>query len=41
MDTAISNTDALYTLEPNLLLCSFTADCVPVIFIIKLMALLA
>ncbi|MGE7694318.1 peptidoglycan editing factor PgeF [Lysinibacillus sp. NPDC094177] len=31
MDTAISNTDALYTLEPNLLLCSFTADCVPVI----------
>ncbi|WP_427109943.1 peptidoglycan editing factor PgeF [Lysinibacillus xylanilyticus] len=32
MDTAVSNTDALYTLEPNLLLCSFTADCVPVIF---------
>lgn len=32
MDTAVKNTDALYTLEPNLLLCSFTADCVPVIF---------
>lgn len=31
-DTAIMNTDALYTYEPNLLLCSFTADCVPVIF---------
>jgi len=32
MDTAIADTDALYTYEPNLLLCSFTADCVPVIF---------
>ncbi|MFD1928333.1 peptidoglycan editing factor PgeF [Sporosarcina siberiensis] len=31
-DTAIPNTDALYTYEPDLLLCSFTADCVPVIF---------
>ncbi|WP_102693470.1 peptidoglycan editing factor PgeF [Rummeliibacillus pycnus] len=31
-DTAIPNTDALYTYEPNLLLCSFTADCVPVTF---------
>ncbi|MEI4771214.1 peptidoglycan editing factor PgeF [Psychrobacillus sp. FJAT-51614] len=31
-DTAIADTDALYTYEPNLLLCSFTADCVPVIF---------
>ncbi|MCG7343371.1 peptidoglycan editing factor PgeF [Sporosarcina sp. ACRSL] len=30
--TAIPNTDALYTTEPNILLCSFTADCVPVIF---------
>ncbi|WP_252504769.1 peptidoglycan editing factor PgeF [Sporosarcina sp. Marseille-Q4943] len=30
--TAIPDTDALYTTEPNLLLCSFTADCVPVIF---------
>ena len=29
---AIQNTDALYTYEPNLLLCTFTADCVPVIF---------
>ncbi|KUF31758.1 MULTISPECIES: peptidoglycan editing factor PgeF [unclassified Lysinibacillus] len=32
IDTAVKNTDALYTIEPNLLLCSFTADCVPVIF---------
>ncbi len=32
MDTAITDTDALYTYEPNLLLCCFTADCVPVIF---------
>lgn len=30
--TAIPDTDALYTLEPNIVLCSFTADCVPVIF---------
>lgn len=30
--TAIPDTDALYTDEPNLLLCCFTADCVPVIF---------
>lgn len=30
VDTAIPNTDALYTFEPNLVLCSFTADCVPV-----------
>ncbi|MFC5601885.1 peptidoglycan editing factor PgeF [Sporosarcina koreensis] len=30
--TAIPDTDALYTLESNLILCSFTADCVPVIF---------
>ncbi|MEK4229679.1 peptidoglycan editing factor PgeF [Solibacillus sp. FSL H8-0538] len=32
LDTAIKDTDALYTYEPNTLLCSFTADCVPVIF---------
>ena len=32
VDTAIADTDALYTYEPNLLLSSFTADCVPVIF---------
>ena len=31
-DNAIPDTDALYTFEPNLVLCSFTADCVPVIF---------
>lgn len=31
-ETAIPDTDALYTFEPNLLLCTFTADCVPVIF---------
>ncbi|MBR0599861.1 peptidoglycan editing factor PgeF [Sinanaerobacter chloroacetimidivorans] len=32
MDTAIADNDALYTDEPNLLLCCFTADCVPVTF---------
>jgi len=32
LGTAIADTDALYTYEPNLLLCTFTADCVPVIF---------
>lgn len=31
MDDAVPKTDALYTLEPGLLLCCFTADCVPVI----------
>lgn len=31
-DTAIPNTDALYTKEPNIVLCTFTADCVPVLF---------
>ncbi|MFJ7828130.1 peptidoglycan editing factor PgeF [Psychrobacillus sp. NPDC096623] len=30
-DTAIPDTDALYTFEPNIILSSFTADCVPVI----------
>ncbi|GEN83554.1 laccase domain protein YlmD [Sporosarcina luteola] len=30
--TAIPDTDALYTLEPQIVLSSFTADCVPVIF---------
>lgn len=30
--TSLQDTDALYTYEPNLLLCAFTADCVPVIF---------
>ncbi|MGB4587864.1 MAG: peptidoglycan editing factor PgeF [Clostridiaceae bacterium] len=30
--TSIPDTDALYTYEPNLLLCAFTADCVPIIF---------
>ncbi|MBB4824722.1 YfiH family protein [Sporosarcina luteola] len=29
---AIPDTDALYTYEPGIVLCSFTADCVPVIF---------
>lgn len=29
---AIPDTDALYTYEPDVLLCTFTADCVPVIF---------
>ncbi len=32
LETAIPNTDALYTYEPNLVLCSFTADCVPILF---------
>ncbi len=32
MTTAISQTDALYTYEPNMVLCSFTADCVPMLF---------
>lgn len=32
MDDAIPDTDALYTFEPGLLLCCFTADCVPLIF---------
>ena len=32
VDTAIADTDAIYTYEPDLLLSSFTADCVPVIF---------
>ena len=32
METAIADTDALYTYERNLVLCSFSADCVPVIF---------
>lgn len=32
LQTAIPNTDALYTYEPNTVLLSFTADCVPVLF---------
>ena len=32
LDTAIQNTDAFYTFEPNIVLTSFTADCVPVLF---------
>lgn len=32
LKTAIPDTDALYTYEPNTVLCSFTADCVPVLF---------
>ena len=31
-ETAIPETDALYTTEPDLFLASFSADCVPVIF---------
>ncbi len=30
--TAIANTDALFTYDENLLLCCFTADCVPLLF---------
>jgi YfiH family protein len=40
MDTAIVDTDALYTYEPNLLLCSFSADCVPVIFYNEMIGLI-
>ncbi len=32
LDDAIEDTDALYTYESNIVLCSFTADCVPVLF---------
>lgn len=32
MTDAIPNTDALYTAEPNMMLCTFSADCVPVLF---------
>ncbi|MBO0991894.1 polyphenol oxidase family protein [Bacillus sp. SD088] len=32
LETAVPVTDALYTYEPNILLCSFNADCVPVFF---------
>lgn len=32
LETAVADTDALYTYEPDILLCSFTADCVPVMF---------
>lgn len=32
MDTAIADNDGMYTYEPGLLLCCFTADCVPVLF---------
>lgn len=31
-ESSITDTDALYTYEPDLLLCCFTADCVPLIF---------
>lgn len=30
--TAVHDTDALYTYEPNVVISSFTADCVPVLF---------
>ncbi|MEK3886358.1 peptidoglycan editing factor PgeF [Bacillus sp. FSL K6-3431] len=40
MDSAIEDTDALYTYEPNLVLCSFSADCVPVIFYNKVNGLI-
>lgn len=32
LDTAIPNTDALYTFEPNLVLTTMSADCVPILF---------
>ena len=39
-DTAIPDTDALYTFESNIILSSFTADCVPVIFYNKVNGLI-
>lgn len=32
LDHAVDDTDALYTYEPNIVLTSFTADCVPLLF---------
>ena len=40
MDSAIPDTDALYTFESNIILSSFTADCVPVIFYNKVNGLI-
>lgn len=34
-ETAIPDTDAVYTFDPNVVLCCFTADCVPVMFYSK------
>lgn len=39
-EAAIKDTDALYTLESNIILSSFTADCVPVIFYNKVNGLI-
>jgi YfiH family protein len=35
LSTAIPDTDAVFSYEPDILLCCFTADCVPVIFFNK------
>lgn len=35
LGSAIPDTDAVFTFEPDILLCCFTADCVPVIFFNK------
>src|SRR5690625_1516572 len=32
LDSAIPNVDAMYTYEANIVLCCFTADCVPITF---------
>lgn len=32
IETAINDVDALYTYEANIVLCTFSADCVPVLF---------
>lgn len=32
LDTAVPETDALYTYEPGIVLTSFAADCVPIVF---------
>lgn len=39
-ESAIADTDALYTFETNIILSSFTADCVPVIFYNKVNGLI-
>lgn len=39
-DTAIPDTDALYTFESNIILTSFSADCVPIIFYNKVNGLI-
>jgi YfiH family protein len=39
LETAIPDADAVFTFEPNLLLCCFSADCVPVLFFHEMVGL--